>query len=88
MEINTLRKMRIKLTDEMEKFNKLTAAYVENGEAAVQAVLAGNDMIISSNFVTQRNEVLKAIKDGKIPETMINTAVRRILACKLAYGII
>ena len=63
-------------------------SYVENGEAAVQAVLAGNDMIISSNFVTQRNEVLKAIKDGKIPETMINTAVRRILACKLAYGII
>ena len=27
--------------------------YVENGEAAVQAVLAGNDMIISSNFLNK-----------------------------------
>ena len=63
-------------------------SYVENGEAAVQAVLAGNDMIISSDFVTQRNEVLKAVKDGEISETIINTAVRRILACKLAYDII
>ena len=63
-------------------------SYVENGEAAVQAVLAGNDMMISSDFVTQRNEVLKAVKDGEISETIINTAVKRILACKLAYDII
>lgn len=63
-------------------------SYVENGEAAVQAVLAGNDMIISSDFVTQRNEVLNAVKQGKISEDLINTAVRRILSCKLAYGII
>ena len=63
-------------------------SYVENGEAAVQAVLAGNDMIISSDFETQRNEVLKAVQQGKISEDLINTAVKRILACKYAYGII
>lgn len=62
-------------------------SYVENGEAAVQAVLAGNDMIISSDFETQRNEVLKAVQQGKISEDLINTAVKRILACKYAYGI-
>lgn len=54
--------------------------YVENGEAAVQAVLAGNDMIISSDFATQRLEVLKAVKEGKISENLINKAVKRILA--------
>lgn len=63
-------------------------SYVENGEAAVQAVLAGNDMIISSDFVKQKQEMLNAIKKGKIEEETINKAVRRILACKYAYGII
>ena len=63
-------------------------SYVENGEAAVQAVLAGNDIIISSNFKKQRDEVLNAVRQEKIPEELINTAVRRILACKYAYGII
>ena len=63
-------------------------SYVENGEAAVQAVLAGNDMIISSDFKTQRDEVLNAVKQGKISEELIDTAVRRILACKYVYGII
>ena len=62
--------------------------YVENGEAAVQAVLAGNDLIISSSFVKQKNEVINAVKSKKISEDTINTAVRRILACKLYYGII
>lgn len=74
------------LTDDLAM--EAVKSYVENGEAAVQAVLAGNDMIISSDFVTQRNEILEAVKDGEISENIINTAVRRILACKLAYGII
>ena len=62
--------------------------YVENGEAAVQAVLAGNDMIISSSFKTQKEEVLKAVKNKKISEKTIDLAVKRILAWKYMYGII
>lgn len=45
-------------------------------------------MIISSDFVKQKKEVLKAVEKGKISEEIINTAVRRILAFKYAYGII
>ena len=62
--------------------------YVENGEAAVQAIKAGNDMIISSDFKTQKNEVLDAVNNGEINIDTINTAVRRILALKYAFGII
>ena len=62
--------------------------YADHEEAAVQAVLAGNDMIISSNFAEQKQEVLNAIKDNRISENTINIAVRRILAMKYAYGII
>lgn len=63
-------------------------SYVQDGEAAVQAILAGNDMIISSDFVTQKNEILNAVENGKISEEIINTAVKRIIACKYFYGIL
>lgn len=63
-------------------------SYVENGEAAVQAVLAGNDLIITSTFKEHLNEVLTAINNGIISIDKINLAVKRILACKIAYGII
>ena len=62
--------------------------YAENGEAAVQAVLAGNDMIISSDFVEQKQEILNAIENGRISETQINESVKRILAMKFMYKII
>lgn len=62
--------------------------YVENGNAAVQAVKAGNDMIISSDFIKQKNEVINAVKNKKLDEKLINNAVIRILACKYRYGII
>ena len=62
--------------------------YVDNGKAAVQAVQAGNDMIISSDFAKQKQEVITAVKNGTISESLINTAVKRILAWKYAYRII
>jgi len=63
-------------------------SYVKRGEAAVQAVIAGNDMIITSDFKTHKTEVINAIESGKISEDTINQAVRRILALKYAYKII
>lgn len=63
-------------------------SYANNGEAAVKAVQSGNDIIITSDFKNQKKQVLNAINRGEISEETINTAVKRILACKLAYGII
>ena len=63
-------------------------SYANNGEAAVKAVQSGNDIIITSDFKNQKQQVLNAINRGEISEETINTVVRRILACKLAYGII
>ena len=62
--------------------------YAENGDVAVQAVLAGNDMLITSDFIEQKQEILKAIEENKISENIINKAVRRILSMKIDYGII
>ncbi len=62
--------------------------YASNGEAAVQAVLCGNDLILTTDYLNQRKEILTAVRDGRIPEQLINDAVRRILAGKYSYGLI
>lgn len=62
-------------------------SYVDEGSAAVLAINAGNDMIITSDFETMYNEVLKAVNDGTIEKETVDNAVRRILAWKHAYGL-
>lgn len=62
-------------------------SYVSNGSAAVLAINAGNDMIITSDFETMYNDVLKAVNDGTIEKETVDIAVRRILAWKHAYGL-
>ena len=62
-------------------------SYVTEGSAAVLAINAGNDMIITSDFETMFKEVLKAVNSGIIEQETINNAVRRIIAWKHAYGL-
>ena len=62
-------------------------SYVSDGSAAVLAINAGNDMILTSDFETMYKEVLKAVNDGIIEEATVNDAVRRIIAWKHAYGL-
>ncbi len=50
--------------------------------AAVLAVLAGNDMICATNFVTQMEAVAEAVRQGEISEEAIDTSVLRILQYK------
>lgn len=56
--------------------------YVENGSAATLAIKAGNDMIITSDFITMYNEILEEVKEKKLEEEIINKAVLRIIAWK------
>ena len=56
-------------------------------EAAVMAVLAGNDLLCSTEYKTQYNAVLKAVKSGRISENRINESVRRILQWKCDMGL-
>ncbi|MCH5211382.1 MAG: beta-hexosaminidase [Oscillospiraceae bacterium] len=62
------------LTDDMSM-----GAMANYGTPYVKAVLAGNDMIIVSDFDTAYNEVLNAVKNGTIPEETLNAAVNRIV---------
>ncbi len=57
-----------------------------NGEAAVLAVLAGNDMLITSDYQSDIPAVLAAVADGRITEREIDAHVLRILRYKQAQG--
>ena len=57
-------------------------SYTENGEAATLALKAGNDLIITSDFINMYNEVLKNVKSGIIDEKVLDEAVIRITAFK------
>lgn len=56
--------------------------YMNNSEAAINAILAGNDMIIVTYYKEQYNAVLNAVLSGRIPEERLNNAVYRILKMK------
>ena len=57
------------------------------GQAAVMAVLAGNDLLVSSQPEEQLAAVVEAAKDGTLSEDMIDAAVTRILCWKLSMGL-
>lgn len=62
--------------------------YTGDTEAAVLAVLAGNDLICCTNFEEQIPAVINAVNEGVISEERIDESVLRILKWKLELGII
>ena len=57
-------------------------------DGSVRAVNAGNDLIITSDFINDYNKVLDAYNNKLIDEDIINKAVVRIIAWKYSYDII
>jgi len=58
------------------------------GEAAVQAVLAGNDLLCCTDYAAQYEAVLTAVLEGRIGIDRLNEAVTRVLRWKQALGLI
>ncbi len=57
-------------------------------ESAVLAVLAGNDLLCSSEYRIQYPAVLEAVKSGRIPMEQLEASVLRILLWKKELGLI
>ncbi len=62
--------------------------YTENKGSAVDAILAGNDMVICADYETQINAVKEAVSEGIITEEAINDAARRVIIWKIKLDII
>lgn len=62
--------------------------FVPDGQAAVLAVQAGNDIVCCTDFEVQMPAVLEAVKNGEISPERIDESVLRILKCKISRGIL
>ena len=58
------------------------------GESAVLAVLAGNDLLCSTEYAVQYEAVYAAVLDGRIDIDTLNNAVRNVLEWKMELGLI
>ena len=63
-------------------------AYAQDGSAAVLAIQAGNDMIVTTDYQTQIPQVIAAVQSGEIAESDIDAHVFRVLHEKQALGLI
>ncbi len=78
---------KVVITDAMN-MQAITKFY-EDEEAAVLAVQAGNDMILTpKNLKKAFNGILAAVEEGEIEEKELDESVKRILSVKLERGII
>ncbi len=57
-------------------------AYVEDGSAAVLALKAGNDMLVTSDYEAQIRQVLAAVEDGTLSREVIDLACLHVLRAK------
>ena len=74
------------LTDDLAM--SAVEAYAEDGSVAVLAVLAGNDMIVTTDFEKQIPLVIDAVQTSIIKESVIDAAVWRVLAWKYDLGLL
>lgn len=56
-------------------------------DAPVKALLAGNDIIITTDYEETFNNIKSAVEDGKLSEDFIDNIVHRILAWKFHKGL-
>ncbi len=64
------------------------SAYAEGRKPVVQAVLAGNDLILVRDYATAYNDIVAAVKDGTITEAQLKEACTRVIAYKYTAGIL
>lgn len=74
------------LTDDL--YMKAIRTYTDDKDAAVQAVLAGNDMLIITNYQVQIPAVIEAVEKDVISEKQIDASVERILKWKVKLGVL
>ena len=83
---NTMGFEGVIVTDDLV-MQAITDAYGAE-EAAVLAVLAGNDLLCSTQYQVQYDAVLGAVESGRISAALLDSAVTRVLTWKKDLGLI
>ena len=77
----------ITITDDLS-MSSISEYYHGTYSAAAQAVLAGNNMLIVTDYKTAFNEILQAVNSGIIKESQIDYALVPVLALKIEKGLL
>jgi hypothetical protein len=76
----------IAVTDALDM--KAIGNYFPNGEANVQALLAGNDLLCLPGDIEQSiKKISTAIREGRLSRKDINQRVKKVLTAKYKYGL-
>lgn len=83
---NYMRFKGISFTDALEM--KGVAKFFPAGEASVQSLIAGNDMLcLPGDIKGSIKKIQKAIKDGRLSQTELDQRVRKVLLAKYNLGL-
>lgn len=74
------------ITDNLDYYTEYSD-YANGKSVYVQAVLAGNDLVMVDNVEDAYKDILSAVKDGTIDEDTLQKACMRVLAYKYTAGI-
>ena len=77
----------LSITDDLS-MAAISEFYEGQYSATVQAVLAGHNMLIVTDYVTAFNEIKQAVTDGVISESQIDYILVPVLALKIQKGLI
>lgn len=69
------------ITDDLDM-----GATLNDQDRVIKAILAGNDLLIVTDYEKAINDTKKALEEGIIDESLINEAAKRILAWKYYKG--
>lgn len=65
--------------------DSLTMAGVKSTQRAIDAMNAGNDILLTSDFDSHYDELIRGIREGKVNMDNLEKACRRVLAWKLKF---
>ena len=74
------------MTDDLEIAG--LADFVDQDQAALQVILAGNDLILGSSYQTQIPYLLQKVATGELTEERIDESVKRVLSQKYDLGLL
>jgi len=74
------------MTDDMDMAG--LADFISQEDAGLEALKAGNDMVMSSSYQSQIPKVIQAVEDGDYAEEELDASVKRVLAWKEDLGIL
>lgn len=87
---NKMKYKGVIMTDDLEM--GAVAQNIDIGEAAVQAIESGADIILITTFKKSPGKITSAIKkaynEGRITEQMLNDSVKRIVSLRFYYNMI